>query len=536
MIPRFTLLSAFALVAVGLCSCGGGPPTELANQEIEKSVRAARADLFDAKRDSAAAQVQNIRIAGWEKDELGAAGGSGVQAFSSKWNASLRFLEPIGFVLAQVDGTKVVRIVANQGEELAFSGRVTAMKADSGWQVGAFEELEGDAGPYQTLWTKAAGGAGGKITMGYQVIENGLSVTGAGRSSYFEPLSRLQPCVAEGSAAEREFSAKIQDQQRKAMAAAAARDQQRQAAAQEQQRLQQEAQAKAADEKVEQQRVAAVEQQRKVEAQQQQAAAARREQLLPLLAPLQSTFGAVITTDAPAAMATALLAIEVDAQNLTAKGKAVDLRSMPFREVAFEAKVDTRTGVLAIQPEGGEGMAFGIARGAVVSRAGQTLAPLGDAGRAQVDAVVALGTRLQGAAAKEIQVEVLDAAAAKVREPQLTLGAWSGTEFFRGKVAPTLAPLFAGSLAGNKGFAWRSNEVVAIRLTDAVKGSGIYLRGAGAPTDNLVVTINGVHRVVVAAIAKAGGALLTLPPDLEVLEVRFEAQGSTQLRAIALVQ
>ena len=49
------------------------------------------------------------------------------------------------------------------------------------------------------------------------------------------------------------------------------------------------------------------------------------------------------------------------------------------------------------------------------------------------------------------------------------------------------------------------------------------------------MTIHGVRGVVVTSIAKAGGALLTLPPDLEVLDVRFEAQGSTQLRAIALV-
>ncbi len=533
MIPRLTLWSAFALVVVGLCSCGG-PPTDQANQEIEKSVRSARADLFDAQ--PTAAQVTNIRLAGWEKSDVGAAGANGIQAFSSNWTASLRFTEPIGFVLAQIDGTKVVRIVAKPGEELQFTGEVSAMKMDSAWQVSAFNKQKGDAGPYEAMWTTAAGGADGKITMGYQVIENGLSVRGAGRSSYFEPLSRLQPCVAEGSDEERAFSAKLQEQQKKNMAAAAAREKQRQEAAQEQQRLQQEAQAKVAAERVEQQRLAAVEQQQKVEAQQQQAAAARHEQLLPLLAPLQSTFGAVITTDAPAAMATALLAIEVDAQGLTAKGKAVELRTMPFREVAFEAKIDTRTGVLTIQPEGGEAMAFGSARGGIVSRTGQTLAPLGDAVRAQVDAVVALGMRLQGAAAQTIQVEILDAAAAKAREAQLTVVALSGTEFFRSKVAPTIAPLFAGSLSSNKGFAWRGNEVVSIRLTEVAKGTGIYLRGAGAPTDNLVVTINGVHRVVVTSIAKAGGALLTLPPDLEVLDLRFEAQGSTQLRAIALVK
>ncbi len=71
--------------------------------------------------------------------------------------------------------------------------------------------------------------------------------------------------------------------------------------------------------------------------------------------------------------------------------------------------------------------------------------------------------------------------------------------------------------------------------TDAKAGVAELAGGAGLPTDNLVVTINGVHRVVVTSIVKAGGALLTLPPDLEVFDVRFEAQGSTQVRAIALV-
>jgi hypothetical protein len=538
MIPRATLLSAFVLAALVLCSCGG-PPSNLGTQEIEKAVRGARGDMFDARRDAAAAEVTNIHIAGWEKDTLGAVGGNvaagnGVEALSSKWTATLRFLEPIGFVLVQVDGTKVVRVVAKKGDEIPFAGHVNAMKMNSTWQVSALEDMDGD-GPYKGLWAKAGADNGGKITMGYQVIENGLSVAGAGRGSYFQPLSRLQPCVEEGSKEEQALAAKIEERRRKDAEAAAARAKQKQEAAAEVQRQQQEAKAKADAERAEQQRLAAEEQQRNVEEQQRKAAAARHEQLLPLLAPLQSAHGAVITTDAPAAMATVLLQIEVDEPNLTAKGKAIELRSMPFREVAFEAKVDTRTGVLTFQPEGGEAIAFGIWRGAVASRGGQTLAALGDAVRAQVDGVVALGTRLQAASPVEIKVETLDAAEAKAREPQLVTAALTGTEFFRGKIAPTLAPMFAGSLASNKGYAWKGGEIMSIRLTDPAKGTGIYLRGAGAPTDNLVVTINGVHRVVVTSIAKAGGALLTLPPDLEVLDVRFEAQGSTQLRAIALV-
>jgi hypothetical protein len=532
MIPRATLLSASAFVALCLASCGG-IPANLTTQEIEKAVRSVRGDMFDAEREAAAAEVTAIKVAGWETEALGAAG-NGVEAMSSQWTATLRFLEPIGFVLVQVDGTKVVRVVAAKGDEIAFSGRAHALKVNSAWQVSAMADTDGD-GPYKGLWAKAGADNGGKITMGYQVIENGLSVSGAGRGSYFQPLSRLQPCVVEGSKEDQALASKIQERQQKDAEAAAARAKEKQDAAQAALREQQEAKAKADAERAEQQRLAAEAQQQQVEEQQRKAAAARHEQLLPLLAPLQSPHGAVITTDAPAAMATVLLQIEVDAPNLTAKGKAIELRTMPFREVAFEAKVDTRTGVLTFQPAGGEAIAFGIARGAVASRAGHTLAALGDAVRPQVDAVVALGMRLQSAAPVELKVETFDAAEAKAREPQLATVAMSGTEFFRGKIAPTLAPMFAGALTVNKGYAWKGGEVVSIRLAEATKGAGIYLRGAGLPTDNLVVTINGVHRVVVTSIVKAGGALLTLPPDLEVFDVRFEAQGSTQVRAIALV-
>lgn len=520
-LPLCVLVVALSM----LCGCGG-PPTAEARQEIEKAVRASRPDMFDGQRDAAAAEVTDIALAGWEQDDLGGMAGKDVQSQGSKWTASLRFKEPIGFVLVQVDGTKVVRVVADKGDSVAFAGRVHAMNTGSQWHVSAMTEGGGDAGPFAAMWQKAGGDGG--VTMGYQVIDNGLAVAGKGRASYFEPLSRLQPCVVEGSAEEKEFSDKVRERQRQAIEASARQQQQRQEQQAAQQRAQQQERERAAAAAAEQQRLA-------VEAQQQQAAAARHQQLLPLLAPLQSPTGAVITTEAPAAMGVALLQIEVDAEQLTAKGHGIDLRQMPFREFAFAARVDTQSGVLHVEPEGGEALQFGLGRGAVRSRAGETLAALGDAVRAQIDSVREVGLRLQQMAPVEIAVETIEAAAAKVREGQLQAAALTGTMFYRGRMNVQLAPLFAGSLASNKQYTWSKNEVVAIRLNNVQKGSGIYIRGAAA-SDNLVVTINGVHRVVVTTIPRLGGALLKLPADLELFDLSLQAQGTVQARAIALIQ
>jgi hypothetical protein len=42
--------------------------------------------------------------------------------------------------------------------------------------------------------------------------------------------------------------------------------------------------------------------------------------------------------------------------------------------------------------------------------------------------------------------------------------------------------------------------------------------------------------VTIASIARLGGAILVFPPALELLDLRFEAQGIAQSRAIALVK
>jgi len=50
------------------------------------------------------------------------------------------------------------------------------------------------------------------------------------------------------------------------------------------------------------------------------------------------------------------------------------------------------------------------------------------------------------------------------------------------------------------------------------------------------VVINGVHRITIPAIAQLGGAVVTLPQDLQILDLRLEADGLAQIRGVVLVK
>ncbi|HVR76666.1 MAG TPA: hypothetical protein VMT52_20215 [Planctomycetota bacterium] len=67
------------------------------------------------------------------------------------------------------------------------------------------------------------------------------------------------------------------------------------------------------------------------------------------------------------------------------------------------------------------------------------------------------------------------------------------------------------------------------------RGKALYINGGG-PTDNLTVVINGTHRAAIPAIAQLGAAAIALPPDLEVLDIRLEAGGTAQARAVVLLK
>jgi hypothetical protein len=130
----------------------------------------------------------------------------------------------------------------------------------------------------------------------------------------------------------------------------------------------------------------------------------------------------------------------------------------------------------------------------------------------------------------------LDAAAAKAKEAEVKLSGLAGTVLYKGRVNAAVAPLFSGDLASGKPYAWRNKEIVALRLKEPVKGNGLYIRGANAVSTDLVVTVNGMHRATIASIPRLGGAVVELPADLEILDIRFEAPGAVSARTIGLIK
>jgi len=540
---RLTALAqAFAAVLTAmstavLTGCGGSPPGSEVTKQIEHAVLTANTVMFEATPETA--EVVAIEIAGWKKDDLG----PGVVGYGSDWTAKLRFKEPIACVNVQVDGTKVVSVIAEKGYELPFTGHVGGIKHEGNWSVNASakSDLTGP-GAWKPLWEKA-----GPPTAGYQVITQGRAGNPAFRVHNFEPLSKLKPYVIEGSPEAQKFAAEIGERQKKALEAAAEQARQRKAALEAQQAKAREDQANLQAAAVEKQRLAREEQQRlQAEAADKQRAAQeeakkkleeqRHARLLAVLKPFQSATGAVITAEAGTQMGTVILDATIDDRKLTVTGHAIDLREMPFREFTYEGAVADSGAFTFKSSAGGEPVAYGATGDKLVSRAGLTIAAMTDADRAKSDALVNLGKRLGSASAAAIKVETSDANEAKSREAQLQLSGLTGTVLFRGKVNPGVAPLFAGDLKANKAYAWKNKEVVAIRLNDPVKCSGLYLRGAAAACENVIVTINGVHQAIIAAVPKLGGAMLTLLADTEVLDIRIEATGTVQSRTIGLLK
>lgn len=152
--------------------------------------------------------------------------------------------------------------------------------------------------------------------------------------------------------------------------------------------------------------------------------------------------------------------------------------------------------------------------------------------RASLDALISLGKRLQGAPQAVLAVEVLDAAGAKAREPGLAAADLPGIAIYKERKNDQVATMFTAKSNGR--FRW-AKEPVALRLKEPLRGKALYIKGGG-PTDNLTVVINGVHRVAIASIAQLGGASITLPPDLELLDIRLEAGGTAQARGVVLVK
>jgi hypothetical protein len=520
--PLLTAALASSLLLF-LAGCGKSPPSDRVEAEVHRSILNSNTAMYEGGAE--AAEVVGLELAAWKEAEFQAAGTP--TSYTAEWTARLRFKEPLACILAEVDGTRIVKVVAEKGEELPFQGIAHAMSWEGKWEVNASVKDGGDftgPGAWKPIADKAPG-----LTMGYKVVRDGNELSPKFRTRSFEPLSKLAPCVVEGSPEHQKLEAELRERWMKEQAAAA-----------ERLRAQQELQARQQAEAAERQRLALEERQRQQAEAAAEAAkkaeAERRTRLLAVLKPFQSAAGAVITAEAGPTLGTVVLDAKIDEEKRSVSGRAVDLREMPFQEITYDGTVDERGGFSLATSRGGSPVAYGAAGDKLVSRAGFTITGLADEDRTQLGALIALGKRLGTAAPLKLEVETLDDEAAKTREPQLALTGLQGAVFFRGRLSAAVNPLFAADLAANKPYAWRNKEVVSLRLAEPVKGSGIYIRGTAAPSTELIVTVNGVHKATVPSIPKLGGALIKLPGDLEVLDVRMEATGAVSARTIGLVK
>ena len=551
--PRPIRLTVAALIVSATLAGCGGPPSSEVNDEITKAVLAANSAMFIGTKDTA--EVVSIKVGSWKTEKMGQGGPT---LYNADWTAKLRFKEPIACILAEVDGKNIVQVVAEKGDTLAFEGQCGGGKMNGKWDMGAnARNRSGDdfmgPGVWKPIYDKVP-----DLKMGYPVISNGMQSGAKFRQQNFDVLSKLKPYVIQGSEEDKKLQAEAMERAKKAQAAAAEQqrirqeqyaEQQKKAQeeAAERQRKYQEEQARLQAEAAEKQRLAQEEYKRKQaeaaetarlaqEAAKKKAADARHAQLLAVLKPFQSATGAVITAEAGPNLGTVILDATIDDPKLTVTGHAIDLREMPFKEFTFEGAVDERGAFTYKSSLGGEPVVYGASGEKLASRAGFTISALADADRAKMETIIALGKRLGSAAPASLTVESIEAEAAKTREPQLRLSGLNGSVFYRGRLNASVNPLFAADMASNKAYAWKGGEVVAVRLNEAVKGTGIFIRGTAAPSTEMIVTINGVHKVTVPAIPKLGDVIIALPADLEVFDIRFTANGSVTSRTIGLIK
>ncbi len=269
-----------------------------------------------------------------------------------------------------------------------------------------------------------------------------------------------------------------------------------------------------------------------VEAQEKAVADAQRVKFMPFVPAFQSKGGAVITTDAGPEMGAVILEAFVDESKSTIAGRGIDLREMPLREFTFQAAVDARGQLALTTSIAKDPYLFQAPNDKGLAGRGVALATLSEADRSRLDALIELGKRLGSAPPMNLTVETLNAKDAKAREVGLPASSLPGVAIFQKRKNDPVAAMF--TVQANGAYRW-AKEPISLRLKEPAKGKAIYLKGGGA-TQDLTVVINGVHRATIAAIERLGAAIINLPPDLEVLDLRLEAGGMAQARGVVMLK
>lgn len=183
-----SLLGSLALVGCGGSvdgSGGGSPQTDAIQRGIAKAVLGAAPHIYDAG--DSGAEVTAVQLASREQE----GGTGGMPNFlETTWTAKMRLKEPLALVLRQEDGKRVVRVVAQAGQELDFQGFVTAAEAKPEWQVQANARFDSEYGPWKPIWDPVAA-----IKPSQPGIDQEQLITGGGLGAPLQPLSRLKPYV-----------------------------------------------------------------------------------------------------------------------------------------------------------------------------------------------------------------------------------------------------------------------------------------------------------------------------------------------------
>lgn len=508
LVQRLFVVVAFITLFAG---CGDSPPSSPVKEQIKVIVIDGRNGV----------EVTDVSIGKWMPGPV-------EKTFKTDWTAKLKLTEPHGYVLAEVNGRNIVKIVAKEGETLTCSGTAVAEKANDGWHTDAMRSYKEDDDPWMPIAQRT-----GDLTMGYPVVGDSTrqvrfrSHQGIGAGSMFFPVSAFKPFVEDGSSEFKQLMATETEREQKAQAAALERQRLAKEAA-DKKRADDQAAAeakriadqKAADEKVEAQRVA---------------------RLLPLLQPLKSAGGTIIVTPAGQPLGILLFESKVDEAALTVSGKGIDLSQMPFQEFTFDGGFE-KTGaqqnqLLLRSSTQKDPMAFYAANATGLSGSvrGVSMVSLKEEDRAQLDRAIAAAKRVQSVTPLALVLESMDADAAKTKEPTFKPTPLAGWITHREKASPTLAPIFSGNLSGRKVYSLKPNEILAIRLNEPIKGSGLYIRGSTSEGGAMETIINGIHRTKIDSIPKNGGVFIKLPADLEMLDMRFEAAGAVGIRGIALI-
>ncbi|MBL8749686.1 MAG: hypothetical protein JNK78_11040 [Planctomycetes bacterium] len=525
-----------ACLAAALAACGAStPPAAAVEPVIAKEV-----STFDSGNwgnlglAPTGIEVVDVELGEWAESEMSVMQRKNVErgggdaskvpvAWETKWTATLRLKEPVVMIDHELRGRFVVRTIAETGATLPFAGRVRgALLPTSGWDVMAHVDRGNsqDGGPLRP-WFDAAG----EVRNGYPVIGDPNREVRMRSGPRFVSASLLPGAIVLGS----EDHAKLAAEQKKADEARAAEWARETERRRQQQVAEQQAAEAAAKKRADDAAKARAE---RAEAQRRATAAPR---LAPFVAAATSGRGAMLALPASAQRGFVFTEVQHDAATLKTVGKGIDIRTLPARDVAFEAVVDAQGNVaLTIDGEAKPVQLGNTVGDAVVCSGNMQLAALTEERARALTAIAAAARRERERAAASLEPAILDAAAVAARANDGAPVALSGEVLQADRPTPQLAAMFAPGTDAKQEFRV-NNRPTVLRLAAPTRGAALLLRAGSRGTAAMTVLLNGTLTVEIPATAKDAGCVVALPPDLEVIDVRLEAKGDTRLRGLHLL-